>query len=80
MRGRLPREDQTLGWKTSLSLMREMYFPPRISTGEQTMTNPKTGYEVTETLLPSEAEVVTYDDLIEDQAEAIAKLLQKGEL
>lgn len=34
--------------------------------------------EVVEILLPSEAEVMTYDDLIAIQDAAIAELLKKG--
>jgi len=42
------------------------------------MTESKSAdYVVVEELLPSEAEVVTYDDLIEDQDTAVAKLLRE---
>ena len=43
----------------------------------QWMKDADPSYEVTETLLPSEANVITYDDLIEDQDRAVATLLKE---
>ena len=42
-----------------------------------TTTTKQDDYVVVEELLPSEAAVITYDDLIEDQDRAVATLLKE---